>query len=87
MKASQINLDREYADNEQHSGHRRPSVAGSSDRYYGRNWQPNFTYKGYTYYRHEMTEDQVNEYTAAWKNETDRKDWGGDIDADCREEA
>ena len=85
-KASEINLDTAYAGN-QHSQHRRPREAAAADRYYGRRYQPNFAYNGYTFREAEMTKEQQAEYYYGWANEHDRKDWGGNVDADRSDEA
>lgn len=64
------------SDARQHVGNRRPSDAGSADRYYGRPCKPNFALYGRTVWDEEMSEWQRAEYTQAWESEQDRKDWG-----------
>ena len=59
----------------QHAGHRSPRCAGSADRYYGRKWEPNFSYNYRKFTQAEMTPEMVAEYTEGWENETDRKEW------------
>lgn len=60
--------------------HGSPADRGGADRYYGRpcqpHWYPAGTYKGQRIPEQEMTAQQVEEYTNAWKQEEDRKDWG-----------
>lgn len=62
--------------NGQHAGHRGPFSAGGADRYYGREYAPNFTYYGYKFNRSEMTAQQIAEYQAGWNAEMETKDWG-----------
>lgn len=73
MPAAQVDMD-EYPDTSW-SGHRRPSEAGSADRYYGRRCVPNFDYMGYRYSESEMTPAQILEYKKAWFSEQDRKEF------------
>lgn len=60
--------------------HGSPADRGGADRYYGRpydpHWYPEGTYKGQRVEEHQMTARQVKEYTDAWLQEEDRKDWG-----------
>ena len=52
---------------------------GSSDRYYGRSYDPHYwpegTYIGKRVELADMTVDQITEYTYGYNNETDRKVW------------
>lgn len=74
IKASEIDMDREY-NFPQHSAHRRPYNAGGADRYYGRQFSPNFSYKGVKFLSQEMTLEQRKEYERGWDEELDRKEW------------
>ena len=60
--------------------HGGPLDRGSADRYYGRPFDPHYwpegTYIGKRVEEAEMTVDQIEEYTYAYNNEEDRKDWG-----------
>ena len=60
--------------------HGSPADRGSADRYYGRpcvpHYWPNGTGNGIRIEQGQMTEEQVEEYTRAWLEETDRKNWG-----------
>lgn len=60
----------------QHSAHRKPYSAGGADRYYGRQFSPNFTCNGVKITKDEMTAEQIAEYTQGWDDELDKKDWG-----------
>ena len=57
-----------------------PADRGAADRYYRRpcdpHWWPEGSYKGQRVEKHQMTAQQVKEYTDAWLQEEDRKDWG-----------
>ena len=57
-----------------------PRDRGSADAYYQRpfdpHWYPNGTGKGIKITQVDMTSEEVAEYTEAYNNETDRKDWG-----------
>ena len=60
--------------------HGGPRDRGSADAYYHRpfdpHWYPNGTGKGIRITRVDMSAEEVTEYTEAYNNETDRKDWG-----------
>jgi len=59
--------------------HGGPMDRGSSDRYYGRPFDPHYwpegTYIGKRVEKVDMTVDQITEYTYGYNNETDRKEW------------
>ena len=59
--------------------HGGPLDRGSADRYYGRPFDPHYwpegTYKGKRVEEADMTVDQIEEYTYAYNNEEDRKEW------------
>lgn len=77
MNAHEINTAEVFRERSgQHSGHRGPYAAGGADRYYGKDYAPNFTYHGYKFIREEMTPEQIAEYQAGWNAEEDLKDWG-----------
>lgn len=78
MKASEIDIHEAYAGVQQHAGHRAPFKAGGADRYYGRRYNPNFTYHGLTFVDDELTPEQRLQYQDGWEKETDRKDWGNE---------
>lgn len=79
MDASQIDLAVAYPTiNGQNASHRSPTEAGSADRYYGRAYKPNFSYKGQHFTAAEMTATQVSLYDAGYWVEQDRKDWGSE---------
>lgn len=54
-----------------------PYECGAADRYYGRRYNPHYE-KFYPRFMRveDLTADEVEEYTAGWNEETDRKDWG-----------
>ena len=59
--------------------HGGPMDRGSSDRYYGRSYDPHYwpegTYIGKRVELADMSADQITEYTYGYNNETDRKEW------------
>tara|TARA_Y100001938_G_C7740994_1_gene259290 strand:- start:235 stop:450 length:216 start_codon:yes stop_codon:yes gene_type:complete len=59
--------------------HGSPADRGSSDRYYGRvydpHWWPEGAYTGCRIEKAQMTKDQIKEYSDAYYSETDRKEW------------
>ena len=59
--------------------HGGPLDRGSADRYYGRPFDPHYwpegTYIGKRVEEADMTVDQIEEYTYAYNNEEDRKEW------------
>ena len=75
MKAADIDIHETYASVQQHAGHRGPYEAGGADRYYGRQYNPNFTWNGMQFTEQEMASDQCLEYQKGWLAETNRKDW------------
>ena len=77
QKAASINMQEAYSGT-QHSMHRGPKEAGAADRFYDRPYQPNFAYNGYTFFEAEMTSDQIKHYLEGYRNEKNRKDWGGE---------
>lgn len=59
--------------------HGGPYDRGSADRYYGRDFKPHY-YKSGTgmsprVERDEMTEEELQAYTAGWNEEEDRKNY------------
>ena len=62
------------------SKHGSPMDRGSSDRYYGRpydpHWYPDGAYIGKRIELADMTVEQIVDYSYGYNNETDRKDWG-----------
>lgn len=56
-----------------------PADRGSADAYYGREYDPHYwpegTHKGTRVEKEDMTEQQIEEYTYAYNNEDDRKQW------------
>ena len=59
--------------------HGSPADRGSADRYYGRPFDPHYwpqgTLKGARVEQSDMTLEQIIEYTNAFQNETERKNW------------
>ena len=59
--------------------HGGPYDRGSADRYYGRSFYPHY-YKGNTHAsemveERDMTEEEIEGYTAGYDDEFDRKEW------------
>jgi len=73
-----------YSSIDAYTRHGGPYDRGSADRYYGRGAVPHY-FKGDTHQSdlvsyEQMTNDEINAYYAGYKEETDRKNFGGSID-------
>ena len=57
-----------------------PYDRGSTDRYYGREYQPHmidfFKGHGVRIKEDELSQEQLDEYKLGWNQTDDRKDWG-----------
>ena len=60
--------------------HGSPPDRGSADRYYGRDFDPHWwplgTSKGIRVEMADMSSEEIVQYSNAYRDETDRKDWG-----------
>ncbi len=79
MDASSIDLAQAYPTiSGQTASHRSPTQAGSADRYYGRSYNPNFSYNGHHFKTEDLTDEHKRLYDAGYCGERDEKDWGSD---------